>query len=45
MKPAGGSLWVISADTGIQPNTDGYAQFAETLEHVATAEDLVPPAD
>jgi len=29
---AGDDPWIISADTGIHPNRDGYAQFAAALE-------------
>lgn len=37
-----GTPWIISADTGIHPNQTGYAQFAKTLENVASADGLVP---
>lgn len=35
--------WIISADTGIHPSVAGHAQFAQALEQVALANNLVPP--
>ena len=37
-----GQEWIISADSGIHPNSDGYASFAATLANVVNAEAAVP---
>ncbi len=37
-----GDPWTISADTGIHPNREGYAQFAAAMTNVAVALGLVP---
>ena len=39
-----GDPWIISSDTGIHPNAEGYAQFANALSNVAAANDFVPTA-
>ena len=38
-----GQEWIIGADSGIHPNSDGYAGFADTLGNVVNAEAQVPP--
>ena len=38
-----GDPWIIDADSGIHPNSDGYAGFATTLANVLANADLVPP--
>ena len=38
-----GDPWVISADTGIHPNAEGYKQYAQTLSNVLAANNLLPP--
>jgi hypothetical protein len=37
-----GDEWIIRGDSGIHPNSDGYAAFANTLAHVVAANDPVP---
>jgi len=37
-----GQEWVIGADSGIHPNSDGYAQFAATLANVMGTRQRVP---
>jgi lysophospholipase L1-like esterase len=38
-----GQVWIIGADSGIHPNSNGYSRFANTLANVAAANGLVPP--
>jgi hypothetical protein len=38
-----GIRWIISADTGIHPSVAGHTQFAQALEQIVLANDLVPP--
>ena len=38
-----GDEWVIGADTGIHPNSDGYAAFGQALANVAAAHELISP--
>jgi lysophospholipase L1-like esterase len=38
-----GDEWVIGADSGIHPSSDGYAAFAQALANVAAAHELIPP--
>ena len=37
-----GPEWIIRADSGIHPNSAGYAGFANALANLATAEELIP---
>ncbi len=37
-----GPPWIISADTGIHPNKDGYAQFASALEALVRQQSWAP---
>jgi lysophospholipase L1-like esterase len=39
-----GDPWVITTDGGIHPNAAGYAQYANTLAHVAEQNGLLPPS-
>ena len=37
-----GAAWIISADTGIHPNDNGYSRFASALAAVVKADGLGP---
>jgi len=37
-----GTPWILSSDTGIHPNREGYDRFAAALENLVTTRNLVP---